>query len=260
MRSGGEQRAEQSWAVSRLTQRDVGNQACLNNTSLSPQPRHCSTPSQASQVPRKSSASEMFLLSLPPEILIHILVSLDLRALIACIAATRRLKSIIDGSVLLQYRLATLAACVEDNPWNTDLTSAQKLVTLQKRQTAFAELLPSSVHIIQMDSFPIRTSYMLSGGIFAMIEFEGKALRWVSLASVAPIWERLELDEYILEFGIAAPEVIVFVSWCRSSLRNTRISTQITTALHRHHPFKASNYIFTKCPQSLPIERLNKRS
>ncbi|KAJ6546845.1 hypothetical protein B0H19DRAFT_1162738 [Mycena capillaripes] len=154
------------------------------------------------------------LLDLPPEILISILCSLDLRTLISCIATNRHVKSIVDSSILLQYRLVTLAACVEDNPCNAGLNSAQKLVALRKRQTAFAELLPSSICTIQMDNFPIRTSYMLSGGIVAMIESDRKALRWVSLASIeeTPIWERLEFDEYILEFGIAVPELIVIVS------------------------------------------------
>jgi hypothetical protein len=158
-------------------------------------------------------------LDFPSEIIILILYSLDLPTLMSCIATNRRVKSIIDGSALLQYRLATQAACVEDNPWNTDATSAQRLTALRKRQTAFAELLPSFIRTIQMDDFPILATYALSGGMFFMAEAEKKALRWTSLASVeqqTPVWERLEIDEYILEFTLAIPEedLLVVLSSC----------------------------------------------
>jgi hypothetical protein len=124
----------------------------------------------------------------------------------SCIATNRRVKSIIDGSALLQYRLATQAACVEDNPWNTDISSAQRLIALQKREVAFAELLPSSIRTIQMDDIPILSTYDLSGGIFVMTESGGKALRWISIAQHPPVPEHLEFDEYILDFALAVPE------------------------------------------------------
>ncbi|KAF7359153.1 F-box domain-containing protein [Mycena sanguinolenta] len=148
------------------------------------------------------------LLDLPPEILTMILYPLDLRSLIACIATNRRVKSIIDGSTLLQYRLAAQAACVDDVPGN-GLTSADRLVALQRREVAFIEGLPSSIHTVQMDDFPIRNTYALSGGNFFMTELTEKSLRWTSLESKGqqqPIWERLELNEYIIEIGLAVPE------------------------------------------------------
>ncbi|KAF7359154.1 hypothetical protein MSAN_01257000 [Mycena sanguinolenta] len=148
-------------------------------------------------------------LDLPSEILTMIFYPLDLRSLIACIATNRRVKSIIDGSALLQYRLAAQAACVDDIPGNTSLTSTDRLAALQKRQAAFAEGLPSSMHTIQMDDFPIYKRYGLSGGIFVVTEPGEKALRWTSLESSAqqePVWERLEFNEYIVEFALAVPE------------------------------------------------------
>ncbi|KAF7353785.1 F-box domain-containing protein [Mycena venus] len=150
-------------------------------------------------------------LDLPSEILILIFHFLDLPSLIACIATNRRVKSIIEGSALLQYRLATQAACVEDNPCgDTTISIARRLAALNERQTAFLELVPSSIRTIQMDDFPILDTYALSGGIFVMTESPTKqSLRWISLASIreqAPVWERLELDEHILEFTLAVPE------------------------------------------------------
>ncbi|KAF7353776.1 F-box domain-containing protein [Mycena venus] len=158
-------------------------------------------------------------LNLPSEILVLILCSLDLPSLVACIATNRRVKSLIEGSALLQYRLAAQATCVEDNPFaNTNMTSADRLFALQKRQTAFAELRPSSIRTIHMVDCPISTSaldiYSCSGGIFAMTESTNQSLRWISLACVgqqAPVWEHLELDEYILEFTLAVPAADLLV-------------------------------------------------
>ncbi|KAJ6507816.1 hypothetical protein C8R47DRAFT_58941 [Mycena vitilis] len=162
-------------------------------------------------------------LDLPSEILILILHSLNFRSLLRCTATNRRLRAIIEGSALLQYRLAAQVACVEDNPRNTDMTSAQRLTALGKRQTAFGEMTPTSVHTIQMDVFPTMEidghdieGYALSGGIFVMSEGSRKAVRWTSLASAqpGPVWERLEFDDYILEFGLIVPEedLLVVVS------------------------------------------------
>ncbi|KAJ7494446.1 hypothetical protein B0H11DRAFT_936775 [Mycena galericulata] len=154
------------------------------------------------------------LLDLPTELLVLVLNSLTLSDLTVCLATNRRLKSIVDGSTLLQYRLATQAACVEDNPWNTEIHSAHRLVALKKRQTAFAELNPNFIRSIPMHNFPILWSYALSGGIFAMMEPDKKALRWASLSETSEqetAWERLEVDEVILEFGLAVPEADLVV-------------------------------------------------
>ncbi|KAJ7771455.1 hypothetical protein B0H16DRAFT_1881091 [Mycena metata] len=149
------------------------------------------------------------LLDLPSEILVQILHSTDLQTLSACLATNRRVTSIIDDSILLQYRRAALAACVEDNPWNTSLTSAQKLFALQQRQTAFTELVPNSVRIIQMDGvLTIQDiyTYALSGGIFVVTEPNRKTLRWIDFAAVEHVWNRLEIDEHVHEFALAIPE------------------------------------------------------
>lgn len=46
-----------------------------------------------------------------------------------------------------------------------------------------------------------------------------KAVRWVALESIGqpvPGWKRLELDKYILEFGLAVPEedLLVVLTSC----------------------------------------------
>ncbi|KAJ7684451.1 hypothetical protein DFH06DRAFT_7374 [Mycena polygramma] len=171
---------------------------------------------------------------LPSEILILILHSLDFPGLMSCTATNRRVKSIIDGSALLQYRLAAQIACVEDNHGNTSMTSAQRLSALKKRQTAFAELIPSSVRTIQMDEFPILNVYALSGGIFVMTEADRRALRWTSLASdePTPVWERLEFDEYILEFSLAIPEEDLLVVVTSRTPPQLPLASDATIKLH----------------------------
>ncbi|KAJ7152668.1 hypothetical protein C8R43DRAFT_1235673 [Mycena crocata] len=149
------------------------------------------------------------LLDLPSEILIIILNSLDLPTLSHCLSTNRYLKCLVDDSSLLQYRRASLAACVEDNPCSAAISSAKRLDALQKRQRSFADLLPSFTYPIPMDDFPMVSSYALSGGIFAMLESEGKSLRFVALPSAqnqTASWEHLEVDEFILEFALAVPE------------------------------------------------------
>ncbi|KAJ7184513.1 hypothetical protein C8R46DRAFT_1208705 [Mycena filopes] len=177
------------------------------------------------------------LLDLPAEILISVLYSLDLPALAACLATNRRVKSIIDGSTLLQYRRAAQAACVEDNPWNTSLTSAQKLTALQKRQTAFKELHPSSVRTIALDNFSFGRVYALSGGLFAVTEEDGRVLRWTSLAETEPVWRRLEIEEPILELALAVPEedllVILSASLPTTGSLNLRFYEMSTQSPHR---------------------------
>ncbi|KAJ7184471.1 hypothetical protein C8R46DRAFT_1064151 [Mycena filopes] len=144
----------------------------------------------------------MRLLDLPPEILTLILYSLDLPALTSCLATNRRVKSLIDDSALLQYRLAALAACVEDNPFNA-MTSAQKLAFLGGRQTA------TSLGIVELDANTLEErEYALSGYVFATMERNAKVLDWLSLAVAIepPVFQRLEFPGYIQCFAFAVPE------------------------------------------------------
>ncbi|KAJ7184444.1 hypothetical protein C8R46DRAFT_1064088 [Mycena filopes] len=144
------------------------------------------------------------LLDLPPEILILIFSSLDLPALTSCLATNRHVKSIIDGSTLLQYRLAALAACVEDNPGNTDIDSAHKLAALQRRQKHFTELRPASARTVEVD-LVIRT-YSLSGGVFVATERDSGILKWISLLTKEPVLQRLEVHGYVQDMVLAVPE------------------------------------------------------
>ncbi|KAK7035876.1 F-box domain-containing protein [Favolaschia claudopus] len=159
----------------------------------------------------------MSLLNLPSEILTLVLLPLDLRSLISCSETSRHVKAVIDGSPLLQYRLASQIACVEYiPPENTHVTSSDRISALAKLQNGFEELRPSSTHTVQMDNCPIMHSYGLAGGIFAMTEPARKAFRTLSLASIdiqPPAWERLELSEYIYDFGLdPEQDLLVIIS------------------------------------------------
>ncbi|KAJ7042099.1 hypothetical protein C8F04DRAFT_1078289 [Mycena alexandri] len=148
------------------------------------------------------------LLDLPPELLILILYHLDLPTLVYCLAVNRCLKSIIDGSTLIQYRLAAQAACVEDNPWSTDIGFAQKLLALQQRQKSFTDLVPTSICSVDFDDIELYNPcvYTLSGSFFALAEFDAKAMGWISLAATEPVLQRLEFPGYIQDLKLAIPE------------------------------------------------------
>ncbi|KAJ7042114.1 hypothetical protein C8F04DRAFT_1252579 [Mycena alexandri] len=149
----------------------------------------------------------ILLLDLPPEILILIFYHLDLPTLTACLATNRRVKSIIDGSTLLQYRLAAQAACVEDNPWNTKVDSAHKLLALQRREAAFTELVPTSICSVELDDIDLDACrYALSGGVFAMMALDTRVLRWLSLATTEPVFQQLEFPGYLQDLALAIPE------------------------------------------------------
>ncbi|KAJ7771498.1 hypothetical protein B0H16DRAFT_1771004 [Mycena metata] len=124
------------------------------------------------------------LLDLPPELLILILSSLNLFSLASCLATNRRVKSIIDGSTWLQYRLAA--------------------------QAYFTEFFrnPSSVRNIEMNwqDFTDVLTYALSGGIFAAADVDSGTLKWFSLAAKEPVVHQLGLQGCIQDLALAVPE------------------------------------------------------
>ncbi|KAJ7771520.1 hypothetical protein B0H16DRAFT_1685507 [Mycena metata] len=144
-------------------------------------------------------------LDFPSEILIAILLHLDLLTLTSCLATNRRVKSIIDSSTPLQYRLATQAACVEDNPYNTDIGFPDKLAALQRRQATLNALVPTSIYTIEMHNFPHFDSYALSSGIFSVGEFNSSVLKWFSITTREPVFQQLEVDGCIQDWVLAIP-------------------------------------------------------
>ncbi|KAJ7771496.1 hypothetical protein B0H16DRAFT_186138 [Mycena metata] len=192
----------------------------------------------------------ILLLDLPSEILILIFSSLGLATLTSCLATNRCVKSIIDGSALLQYRLAAQAACVEDNPGSIQIDSAHKLEMLQRRQDRFKRLSPRTIRTIELDDINLDgCKYALSGSIFAMAELDTKVLIWLSLANPEPVFQRLEVPGYIQDLALAIPDqdllVVVlsskpvadqpFVSDVAVELRFYEMSTQSGHPMAREH-------------------------
>ncbi|KAJ7042109.1 hypothetical protein C8F04DRAFT_1252574 [Mycena alexandri] len=187
------------------------------------------------------------LLDLPPELLILILYHLDLPTLVFCLAVNRCLKSIIDGSTLIQYRLAAQAAFVEDNPWNTKIDSAHKLLALQRREAAFTELVPTSICSVELDDIDLDScKYALSGSIFAMAELDTRVLRWISLVATEPVFQRLEFAGYIQDLTFVPEEDLLVVvlssepledhaSDVAVELRFYEMSTQSAHRMAREH-------------------------
>ncbi|KAJ7771485.1 hypothetical protein B0H16DRAFT_1881115 [Mycena metata] len=188
----------------------------------------------------------------PTEILVIIFSSLDLAALTSCLATNRRLKSIIDVSTLLQYRLAAQAACVEDNPWNTE-TDAAKLGALQRRQVGFPKFGSHFNFDYQATNCEVRakicsvclrettielddlgfSNYVFSGNILAVWVFDkSDGLRFFSLRTSVPVFERLEVSGYIQGLGLAIPEEDLLVIVSSSEPLMGRISFEVAIKLH----------------------------
>ncbi|KAJ7771497.1 hypothetical protein B0H16DRAFT_1881125 [Mycena metata] len=186
------------------------------------------------------------LLDLPPELLILILSSFDLLTLTSCLATNRRVKSIIDGSTLLQYRLAAQAACIEDNPWSPDIDIAQKLLALQKQQ-----------NINDLDN----CVYTLSGNVFAVADLDTRVFRWISLAATELVLQRLELPGYIQNITLAiSEEDLLVVALSSKPLGNQPFASDVVFELRFYqmstqsaHPMAREPVIHipilgTRCP------------
>ncbi|KAI8989158.1 hypothetical protein BD414DRAFT_486239 [Trametes punicea] len=91
----------------------------------------------------------MHLTSLPPELLISILLALDWRSAIRCGQVCRLLKDLVDQDVRLQYKIKLAVNGMENGPHST-LTVAERLRVLKARQEAWDSLAWTSREEIPM--------------------------------------------------------------------------------------------------------------
>ena len=79
-----------------------------------------------------------YILDLPTEVLIRILLDLDVFDFGSCILTCRRLKAIIQGSCLLRYLIHTALAGVHDPTHSSSLASSAMVVGESKQRRMFA--------------------------------------------------------------------------------------------------------------------------
>jgi hypothetical protein len=89
--------------------------------------------------------------TLPEELVIEILSTLDLSDLISCRCVNRRLNGVIDNSEQLQHQIDTAVAGVVDNP-SSSLSLRERREALARRQDAWDNCQPRSTSTSEVDN------------------------------------------------------------------------------------------------------------
>ena len=97
------------------------------------------TPSRPPAGTRAPAAMSPQLLDLSTELIIHILSYLSVRDVGTCVQASRRLRSIVSGSLYLQYLVRTQIAGVQD-PFLPGLSVHERIAVLERWERAWRAL------------------------------------------------------------------------------------------------------------------------
>ncbi|KIL62142.1 hypothetical protein M378DRAFT_166125 [Amanita muscaria Koide BX008] len=120
-------------------------------------------------------------LTLPRELVEHILLLLDTRSMLKCRLVNREFNAIIQSSTLAQYYLACKAAGVVDNP-QSPFSYAERLEALKKREDAWRKLKPGFETTIKVFDQP-SSLYELTAGNYFLLDHNGKDLYYCRLPS-----------------------------------------------------------------------------
>ncbi|KAG5641205.1 hypothetical protein DXG03_005769 [Asterophora parasitica] len=157
------------------------------------------------------------LLNLPPEILVRILCHLDLPDLTSAARVNTLIYSYTKSFQLVQYRFATQAALLEDNPHST-LDVSTKLGVLKDREEGWAKMRFDWWRTVKMEH---QASIVdLTGGFFVLSDATRRALHYLKLPSAKDDlleWSHIEMDHMIIDFGLNVYEhdliaVVTFIN------------------------------------------------
>ncbi|KAF5369663.1 hypothetical protein D9615_010237 [Tricholomella constricta] len=145
------------------------------------------------------------LLRLPPEIIVRILCFLDLAELVSIIQAHPTLHEYFKAFPILQYRFATQAAQVEDNPRSTHgSVVAERLALLNSREQGWARLNFDFQKTISVQHRPTGI-YDLMGGVYLLGDESRRALHYCKLPSTPsdPVsWSSIDVDCTLIDVGL----------------------------------------------------------
>ncbi|KAM6497457.1 hypothetical protein JOM56_007930 [Amanita muscaria] len=168
-------------------------------------------------------------LTLPRELVEHILLLLDTRSILKCKLVNREFNAIIQSSTLVQYYLACKAAGVIDNP-QSPLSYGERLEALKRREDAWKKLKPVFETTIKVIEYESSTFYELSAGNYFILDKSWKNLYYCLLPSSPqdnPQWLRIpghgpgkSWSGFILEIGMAVYEHDLVVNVISSEVRN----------------------------------------
>ncbi|KAF9531981.1 hypothetical protein CPB83DRAFT_50481 [Crepidotus variabilis] len=155
----------------------------------------------------KAQNAVLTLLSLPIELIHHILTLLDPFDLFACRLTGRFLNELIRESVPLQYDIALTLAKADDNPCSLAPLS-EKLQDLQSSEESWCTLQPKFIVNVPIQH---ETSgiYDLSGGTYLLGNWDKRALQYMSLPTKkddAIIWNKVSVPATIIDMGFCVFE------------------------------------------------------
>ncbi|KAI0672339.1 hypothetical protein C8Q78DRAFT_1026481 [Trametes maxima] len=194
--------------------------------------------------------SKMLFTSLPPELIAHILLELDVRSVLQCRQSCSFLRDLMDNDTRLQYQIELAAAGMEDGPTST-LTAAERLQILRTRQAAWDKLENTSSEEVPMLRGGV---WELYGGVLA----QGEGSRTLVLKQLPSAIRGIEGREWRIEdlgvkmrdFGMDPAQDLLVV------LENRAEGASMTCAVHLRtlstgdpHPAAPRPAVVTHSPQ-----------
>ncbi|KAG5638817.1 hypothetical protein H0H81_009790 [Sphagnurus paluster] len=147
------------------------------------------------------------LLRLPPELIVRVLFHLDLIDLLRAKQVHPSLKTAIGSFPVLQYRIETQLACVEDNK-NSDLPISERLRLLRNRQEAWSKC---SIDFRRTLTVPREPSgiYDLVDGVYILGDANRHTLHYVRLPSSIHEdvkWQKINISKPLVYMGVSIHE------------------------------------------------------
>ncbi|KAJ3865327.1 MAG: hypothetical protein NXY57DRAFT_1115551 [Lentinula lateritia] len=145
------------------------------------------------------------LTDLPTELLVLILSYLPPSDLLSCNLVNSPFYTIISNSVYLQYNIELYKACALDNK-GCNLSCAEKLTMLQKREEAWSNCTPSFHRIVPLDFTP-GSVYDFSSAVYLLGDYTRQRLHYLRLPHLPnrePQWSVFPSDDnrHIVDFGL----------------------------------------------------------
>ncbi|KAG5649615.1 hypothetical protein H0H81_002831, partial [Sphagnurus paluster] len=144
------------------------------------------------------------LLELPPELILRVLCHLDLIDLLRASQVHSKLHRTIQSFPVLQYRIATQSACVEDNE-HSDLPVSERLRILKNREEAWATCRIDFWRTIPLPHKPSDIDD-LTGGIYFSIDESHHILHYLRLPSSISDevkWEKIDVPKRLIAIGLS---------------------------------------------------------
>lgn len=148
-----------------------------------------------------------FLLDLPTELIVKILLYISPHDLVACQLTGKFLRCIVQTSLQLQYASALEVAGVENNLRST-LGLAEKLELLNAREEAWLHPAPNFTKDVRVNHVTSGI-YDLTGGVYLLGNTSQRSVHYCVLPSSQSDtvdWKAIKVDRSLIDIGLAIEE------------------------------------------------------